>query len=447
MFQHNVTIKYDFKEDPFINFEQLLRETKNMSNQFFISSFRKIILDIQELIMFNCLGSKWNKTSFMKDTSVLECPKCKQTELGFKRRGCRTRIIKSSFVKKFRYSLIQITCRKCNKTFSPFTKLFNIPKGQFTEEFRQKLISLATDLSYTKSSQEMRSILNHSGSSSSIHRWINNGKLPELKIATASKIKNAKVVLKDSTKVKAGNKEPNKNGLDINVSISLNDRYMKHKRPHNDKDIIAFNVGKTWEETMNYNNLNSSNFSPEILLTDGENTFDNLQENFMPDAKKIRCSWHAPRTLKWILKQQCSVEENKRKYFCNCFYKITKIRNYPQAQFEYDLLLSEIEQHTKAYSYLLNTKKGILNNIREQSKGKIILNSSPKTIHTSTSILERLMREINRRTDVGVRWTDRGCENLIKLSLIKKFQPIRWARIFKQKTHFKSVYKLQMSTF
>jgi hypothetical protein len=35
------------------------------------------------------------------------------------------------------------------------------------------------------------------------------------------------------------------------------------------------------------------------------------------------------------------------------------------------------------------------------------------------------MKEINQRTDVGVRWTGKGYENLIKLFLIKKFQPTR----------------------
>ena len=43
-----------------------------------------------------------------------------------------------------------------------------------------------------------------------------------------------------------------------------------------------------------------------------------------------------------------------------------------------------------------------------------------KNKHTSNSLIEREMREINRRTDVGCRWTDKGVYKIIKLLEIKK---------------------------
>ncbi len=445
MSQLQISINHNICQAPSVDLEQLLKETKNLSDQFLKTTFSSFMNDIQNTILNKYLGQKWS-SSFMPRIPTWKCPRCRQNNVGFKRRGHRTRIIKSSFG-KFNYKLFQITCRKCNKTFSPFPKLLNIPKGQFTDEFKQKLIGLSTELSYYKSAKETKIILNNTASPTSIHRWVNEDTLANIKISTTATIKSASTCMKDSTKVKAGNKERNKNGLDINVSISVKDRFNKYNRPHNEKNILAFSVGKHWDETMKDNNLDKDIFSPKIILTDGENTFDNLINKFSPQSLRLRCSWHAVRNLKWVLKNQCDVEQDKINYFSDCLYSIVKKDNYPTASFNMDLLLDELKSHKKAYTYLLNAQQGILNNVKINRPKNFISEFDFTTIHTSTSILERLMREINRRTDVGVRWTDRGCENLLKLFLIKKFQPTRWARIFKQKVHFKPVYNLRMSTF
>lgn len=440
-----ISIYHDFCKDPFVDFEQLLKETKYLSNQFLETAFDKFMIDIQNLILSKYLGQKW-EGSFMPEIPPWTCPRCNQNISGFKRRGSRKRIIKSSFG-KLDYHLLQITCRNCNKTFSPFPKLLNIPKGQFTNEFKQKLISLTTNLSYYKSSKEMKTIINNTASPKSIHRWVNNTELANIKISTPARIKSTKTCLKDSTKVKDGNKDNNKNGLDINISISVKDRFNKFNRPHNEKDIIAFTVGKHWDETMKTNNLDKDIFSPKTVLTDGENTFDKIVNKYAPNSKKLRCGWHATRNLKWVLKNQCDVNQNKINYFSNSLHSITSIDDFPTARFGMDLLLDELIPHKKAFNYLLKAKEEILNNVKINKPKTILTKLEPCFNHTSTSILERLMREINRRTDVGVRWSEQGCENLLKLSLIKKFQPRRWNRIFKQKKSFKPGYNLQMSTF
>ncbi|NIN66524.1 MAG: hypothetical protein GTO63_17915 [Anaerolineae bacterium] len=45
---------------------------------------------------------------------------------------------------------------------------------------------------------------------------------------------------------------------------------------------------------------------------------------------------------------------------------------------------------------------------------------------SSTSPLERQMREINRRTDVGARWSVAGVQNLIGLDLVRRFDLKQW---------------------
>lgn len=52
--------------------------------------------------------------------------------------------------------------------------------------------------------------------------------------------------------------------------------------------------------------------------------------------------------------------------------------------------------------------------------------------HSSNSLIEREMREINRRTDVGCRWSDEGVYKIIKLLEIKRHASHNLDQYFKQ---------------
>jgi RNase P subunit RPR2 len=91
------------------------------SDNFLQTAFNKFMTDIRNIILLKYLKNKWTG-SFVPEVADWSCPHCQQNIYGFKKRGKRKRIIKSSFG-KLHYSLLQVTCRKCNKIFSPFPKL------------------------------------------------------------------------------------------------------------------------------------------------------------------------------------------------------------------------------------------------------------------------------------------------------------------------------------
>ena len=49
----------------------------------------------------------------------------------------------------------------------------------------------------------------------------------------------------------------------------------------------------------------------------------------------------------------------------------------------------------------------------------------------TTSVIEREMREINRRTDVGARWSVRGVDNLLRLRHSKRINPDDFDRVWR----------------
>ena len=73
------------------------------------------------------------------------------------------------------------------------------------------------------------------------------------------------------------------------------------------------------------------------------------------------------------------------------------------------------------YNYLYNAYNKIFINEKEWNiKNNII----------TTSLIEREMREINRRTDIGCRWSEAGVENLLKIRLVQKYSPHNWKEYF-----------------
>lgn len=48
----------------------------------------------------------------------------------------------------------------------------------------------------------------------------------------------------------------------------------------------------------------------------------------------------------------------------------------------------------------------------------------------TTSVNEREMREINRRTDVGARWSVKGVDNLLRLRHSKRINPDDFNRVW-----------------
>jgi hypothetical protein len=45
----------------------------------------------------------------------------------------------------------------------------------------------------------------------------------------------------------------------------------------------------------------------------------------------------------------------------------------------------------------------------------------------ATGVLERVMREMNRRTDIGVRWSVPGVRGMLMVKLARKYHHGRWS--------------------
>lgn len=74
------------------------------------------INNIQDEILCRFLGNRWNE--FENKIVPLICPHCHERS-SFVRRGCRSRKLKIS-EGVINFSLYQVTCKSCSKTFHHF---------------------------------------------------------------------------------------------------------------------------------------------------------------------------------------------------------------------------------------------------------------------------------------------------------------------------------------
>ena len=253
-------------------------------------------------------------------------------------------------------------------------------------------------------------MLGVSASGKTIHDWVQK----KGKESNIARHKSTKALALDGTKVCAGGK---KNGSDLNLGIGVEERDNLYGRPYNQKKLLAFSVGKSWNNTIGQCQAIKTN----LIISDGENTFDNLSHNLFPNIPRQRCIWHLKRNFGWCLKEFSGLSKEQREIWSR---KLNDViydkKSTKEAKRKYSLLIRDLKEksYKTAAQYLENAKEYVFT-FREKNQKK-------GSRHLGTSILERLMREVNRRTDVGVRWTDQGVYNLIKLRLIKYLEPAYW---------------------
>lgn len=145
-------------------------------------------------------------------------------------------------------------------------------------------------------------------------------------------------------------------------------------------------------------------------------------ETKYPNASHKRCLWHIPHTLKHLLYMEKLPVEERGVLAAYASY-ILKEKDFMKSQQLYINFMYWFKtmNMTNIYNYLYNAYNSIF--IDEKQWG----DSSSIRV---TSIIEREMREINRRTDIVCRWSKTGVENILKILLTQKYSSHNWEKFF-----------------
>ena len=313
----------------------------------------------------------------------LLCPDCAGDIII--RKGWRKRHLKTSRG-SFKLSVLQTNCKSCGRTFRPLNDLVGLPfSRRFLDEFIEKGIRVAVDLSFAKASR-LINILTRSQMSAEAIRQKLHVKAAGLKLDNDVC---GKTVLVDSTKVKSGKK---KRGSSVHLAITAKKGAKRSGRPSIEKRLLHLHVGGSGKLRKRLKRIGVEN-----LVHDGF-------ENLAGCATNVqRCSGHLVHQLKYYLRQD-GVPFGSRPFYQNSLKRILwHPDNGPQ----------------KLRAYVKELKNnGLKQSARHLSNAEheafTWVNHSGFTYMT-TSPLEREMRELNRRADVGVRWSDKGIESVLKV--------------------------------
>lgn len=407
--KYNIFCKTNLSQNN-ITVNDIIRSISNKLEELVLNFSEKIIEEIQENFLNEFLGNKWDNSE--QKVVPWICPHCHERS-SFTRRGSRKRKLKTSNG-IIEFKLLQVTCKSCNKTFSPFSKLLGLkPKSRISTELEEKIVTLALNNSYDKTSKYINSLTNTTISHTSVRKIV-------LKASDSmnidSDVNEFDTILIDGTKIKSGYKD---RGSEIHLALAPFKKVTKYGRTYNVKKLVSIGIGSPNGQFKKY----LSKYTCDNIIVDGDNSYSNFKKIF-PQTNYRRCIWHIPRNLSHLLYLN-GVPVKDRQSLVMGLSKILKNPDFYKSISEYMYFYRVFEKlgFNDVTSYLYKAMEGIyLSNSDWQNKEK----------HTSNSLIEREMREINRRMDVGCRWTDESALKLLKLVEIHKYASHNFDEYFKQ---------------
>jgi transposase-like protein len=241
---------------------------------------------------------------------------------------------------------------------------------------------------------------------------------------------------------KAGEKE---RGAALNLGFALTGRSTEGNRPCLDKHPVAFGVGENWGKIL----APLKPFPPERTIFDGGMEFRNLLDTVWPETRKQRCLWHLSNQMYFHLLKDGLGKTNSDPIRSRLNHLLMDSPDLSQAKKAYQALVDELRLTglKRGAQHLQEALKNVFT-FRKYPEGFFTSRSSPANSQAplATSPLEREMREINRRTDNGSRWSIPGVKNMIRLDLTRRYHGRQWQDAWdlpQEKYSFKFSVKVQ----
>lgn len=316
-------------------------------------------------------------------------------EEGWVRRGWRRRS-QHSCGGKMELPLAQVSCRACGKTRAPLAEALGLEAlSRYTLELKRKLVERVYETSYARSARMGWECLGVPISTSTLHGYV-QAMGAQVQLTAAPE---CEVLLADGTKVPAGGRADQE---ELRMAFQYLGSRAEGGRKRAALRLVGFAVGRTtWPEVLR------PELSPSLVVTDAEPALVAQVRDSYPQARHQWCEWHVVYTLDWsLIEDKVAVQERRRlqKRLSRIFFS----RRSPQTKRQlYARLLAELPARAQ----------------RQLKRAQpYVLFEEPSAVCT-TSVVERQMREVNRRVDVGARWSVPGVRNLMLLSMTRQHNP------------------------
>jgi hypothetical protein len=383
--------------------------------------------DLQDRLIDQVCGPKWLPVRDLP--APFGCPGCGVMS-DFARKGKRTRPRRFDTAAGIvRIQLANVGCRSCGRVFAPLLLMLDLSGKRRTDRLMVELAELASQMSFARAGAVAASF-GVPGSAGRAHSAVADlaplldgvGR-PEVPGAPTG----ADVVILDGTGMRAS---PRRLGVDCNLALGVTSRGGPRRRRHAETVLLGLTLQQPWSAMAAQL---SALDPPAVVVVDGELAITRLAETVWPDVPIQRCWWHLPRALRWALyadKAPHPWANAKRTELVALLHRVARQHlSHAQALAAYDAFTATItaEGHHAAGEVLTGAREQVFTCLRADLRAGLAHLGGPEL---GSGVLERVMRELNARTDIGgSRWSVDGLRDLITVQLARMTNHPAWTTL------------------
>ncbi len=383
--------------------------------------------ELQDQLIDQVCGPRWLPVRDLP--APFGCPGCGVMS-DFARKGKRTRPRRFDTAAGIvRIQLANVGCRACGRVFAPLLLMLDLSGKRRTDRLMAELAELASQMSFARAGAVAASF-GLPGSAGRTHQAVADlaplldsiGR-PEVPGAPAG----ADVVILDGTGMRAS---PRRLGVDCNIALGITARSGPRRRRQVTTALLGVTLQQPWSAMAEQ--LRALR-PPAVVVVDGELAITALAESVWPDVPIQRCWWHLPRALRWALyadKAPHPWANAQRAELIALLHRVARERlTLAQALAAYDAFATTVanEGHHAAGELLAGARDQVFTCLRPEVRARLVHLGGPEL---GSGVLERVMRELNARTDIGgSRWSVEGLRDLITVQLARMTNHPAWTTL------------------
>lgn len=378
----------------------------------------------QEAFVRSVCGTRYRPSARAR---VLRCSRC-GADRGFRRRGRRRRQLFTR-LGRLELHLAVLGCR-CGHRFTPFLALLGVAAARrVAPGLERRGLELCTELPYRRAAEALRRESGAGPSERTLRRLVRAAAARcDLRRPRADLAPDA--VLVDGTRVRAGAKKRSRDdrGIELDIALALCGRDASGRAR---LELLGATLDRGWPSLIRPLRAAAA---AAVAVHDGDLGIAHTLERALPGVPQQICTFHLRDSFDHRLWQDGLAFRARRALARAWGNALEYARDGESAREALAAMSAMAERHRWRRTAV---------HLRQVSQRATTWLDLGTPTHT-TSLLERVMREVNRRVDpVGVRWSREGAAAVIDLLLARRFRHPDWRRLCEDAGSVKAWAELQ----
>ena len=319
-------------------------------------------------------------------------------------------------------------CRLCGRRFVSVLELLGVARhARRSVGVAEMAAALASEIAYAKAARLLAELAGIDLSSRSVRR--DTRSLAPKRIGPETLEVPVLVLALDGTEVRAGEPKGSKNGVELHLAVDLVARRREGGRVVVEARLLGATLGEPWSTMAKL----LAKVRPGLVMVDGEEAITDLAETTFAAKTPIqRCLFHLERQTRWMARYldrlPADAADELQQRLHTLLTDAYATGDLPAAVDAYNTLIDTAEAlgADHAVTHQRNAAVHASTFATHPGAGRLLFGDEGRP-ELATGVLERVMGEMNRRTDVGVHWSIPDARGMLMVKLARKYHHGRWS--------------------